>query len=61
MIRFDVLTLFPAMFEAVLGDSIIRRAREKGLLEMHFINIRDFSKTNTARWTITPTAAAAGC
>lgn len=44
MIRFDVLTLFPAMFEAVLGDSIIRRAREKGLLEMHFINIRDFSK-----------------
>ncbi|HIU48739.1 MAG TPA: tRNA (guanosine(37)-N1)-methyltransferase TrmD [Candidatus Avimonoglobus intestinipullorum] len=42
--RFDVLTLFPAMFEAVLGDSIIRRAREKGLLEMHFINIRDFSK-----------------
>ena len=44
MIRFDVLTLFPAMFEAALGDSIIRRAREKGLLEMHFINIRDFSK-----------------
>ncbi len=44
MIRFDVLTLFPAMFEAVLGDSIIHRAREKGLLEMHFINIRDFSK-----------------
>lgn len=44
MIRFDVLTLFPAMFEAVLGDSIIHRAREKDLLEMHFINIRDFSK-----------------
>lgn len=44
MMRFDVLTLFPAMFEAVLGDSIIHRAREKGLLEMHFINIRDFSK-----------------
>ena len=44
MIRFDVLTLFPSMFDAVLGDSIIHRAREKGLLEMHFIDIRDFSK-----------------
>lgn len=43
MIRFDVLTLFPSMFEAVLGDSIIGRARENGLIEMNFIDIRDFS------------------
>lgn len=41
--RFDVLTLFPEMFEAVLGDSIIGRARENGILEMNFIQIRDFS------------------
>lgn len=44
MIRFDVLTLFPEMFEAVLGGSITGRAMEKGILEMNFINIRDFSK-----------------
>lgn len=44
MIKFDVLTLFPDMFSAVLGDSIIARAAQKGLLEMNFINIRDFSK-----------------
>ncbi len=44
MIRFDVLTLFPAMLEAVLGDSIIKRARERGLIELHCIDIRDFSK-----------------
>ncbi len=44
MIRFDVLTLFPSMFEAVLGDSIIGRAREKGIIEMHFTDIRDFTK-----------------
>ena len=31
--RFDVLTLFPQMFEAVLGDSIIGRARENNILE----------------------------
>lgn len=41
--RFDVLTLFPQMFEAVLGDSIIGRARENKILEMNFIDIRDFS------------------
>lgn len=41
--RFDVLTLFPGMFEAVLGDSMIGRAREKGLVEMNFINIRDYA------------------
>ena len=41
--RFDVLTLFPQMFEAVLGDSIIGRARENDILEMNFIDIRDFS------------------
>ena len=44
MIRFDVLTLFPDMFSAVLGDSIIARAAQKGIIELNFINIRDFSK-----------------
>lgn len=44
MIRFDVLTLFPDMFRAVLGDSIINRAAEKGLIELNFIDIRDFTK-----------------
>lgn len=48
MIRFDVLTLFPQMFEAVLGESIIGRARENGLIELNFIDIRDFS-TNKHR------------
>lgn len=43
MIKFDVLTIFPDMFEAVLGESITGRARKSGLLEMNFINIRDFS------------------
>lgn len=42
--RFDVLTLFPAMFEAVLGDSMIGRARKNGLIETNFIDIRDFTE-----------------
>ncbi len=41
--RFDILTLFPEMFEAVLGDSIIGRAREKGLITLNFVQIRDFA------------------
>lgn len=41
--RFDVLTLFPDMFKAVLGDSIIGRAEANGILSFNFVNIRDFS------------------
>ncbi len=41
--RFDILTLFPEMIEAVLGDSIIGRARAKGLIEMNCVQIRDFA------------------
>lgn len=42
--RFDVLTLFPDMFRAVLGESIIGRAEKAGIIEMNFIDIRDFTK-----------------
>ena len=41
--KFDVLTLFPEMFEP-MKQSIIGRTIEKELLEINFINIRDFSK-----------------
>lgn len=42
--RFDCLTLFPDMFRAVLGDSIIKRAAEKGIVELNFVDIRDFTE-----------------
>lgn len=41
--KFDVLTLFPEMFEP-MKQSVIGRAIEKGLLEINLVNIRDFSK-----------------
>lgn len=41
--KFDVLTLFPEMFEP-MKQSVIGRAIEKGLLELNLVNIRDFSK-----------------
>jgi tRNA (guanine37-N1)-methyltransferase len=42
-LRFDILTLFPEMFSAVLGTSIPKRAAEKGLVSYHLTNIRDFA------------------
>src|SRR6202049_3838510 len=42
-LRFDILTLFPEMFDAVLGTSIPKRAAEKGLVSYHLTNFRDFA------------------
>lgn len=41
--RIDILTLFPAMFGGVFDESIVKRATEKGLVEIHIHNIRDYS------------------
>ena len=57
--RFDVLTLFPEMFE-VLNQSIIGRAKEKGLINVNLINIRDFSKDKHKKVDDTPYGGGAG-
>jgi tRNA (guanine37-N1)-methyltransferase len=41
--KIDVLTLFPAMFAGPLDESIIQRARQKGLLDLRIINLRDYT------------------
>ncbi|MCA3012177.1 MAG: tRNA (guanosine(37)-N1)-methyltransferase TrmD [Myxococcaceae bacterium] len=41
--RVEVLTLFPAMIEGYASASILGKAREKGLLEVHATDIRDFA------------------
>lgn len=43
MMRIDVLTLFPGMFEGPMGESIIGKARDKDLLEINVSNFRDYS------------------
>ena len=43
MMRVDILSLFPAMFSGPFDDSIIRRARDNGLLDIHILNPRDFA------------------
>lgn len=41
--RCDVITLFPEMVAPVLGSSILKRAQEKGLLEVQVHNLRDYT------------------
>ncbi len=47
--RIDIMTLFPEMCERVLGESIIGRSREGGLVEINCVNIRDYSKDKHRR------------
>jgi len=57
--KFDVLTLFPEMFEC-LNESILGRAIEKDLININLINIRDFSKDKHKKVDDTPYGGGAG-
>lgn len=57
--KFDVLTLFPEMFSA-LDESIIGKAKEKNLINLNLINIRDFSKDKHKKVDDTPYGGGAG-
>lgn len=41
--KVHILTLFPAMFNGPFSESMLKRAQDKGLLEISLINIRDFA------------------
>lgn len=57
--KFDVLTLFPEMFEP-LKQSIIGKAEEKELININLINIRDFSQDKHKKVDDTPYGGGAG-
>mgnify|MGYP000720141777 FL=1 len=57
--KFDVLTLFPEMFQAI-KQSILGRAEEKNLIQINLINIRDFSKDKHKKVDDTPYGGGAG-
>lgn len=42
--RFDVLTLFPEIFQGYLSQSILKLAQQRGLVEIHLWNIREWAK-----------------
>jgi len=41
--KFDVLTIFPSMFEGYFSESILKRARERGLLDVRVHDLRDWT------------------
>jgi tRNA (guanine37-N1)-methyltransferase len=43
MMKIDILTLFPNMFEGVFGESILKRAQEKNAVSINVMNFRQFS------------------
>jgi tRNA (guanine37-N1)-methyltransferase len=42
--RIDIITVLPELLESPLNYSIVKRAREKGLVEIKVLNLRDFTK-----------------
>ena len=57
--KFDILTLFPEMFDP-LKHSIINRASEANIININLINIRDFSKDKNKKVDDTPYGGGAG-
>lgn len=43
-LNFEVLTLFPGILEGPINESILKRGREKGLLNVTLRNIRDYTE-----------------
>ena len=57
--KIDILSLFPEMFES-LNQSIIGKGKEKGLIDINLVNIRDFSKNKHKQVDDTPYGGGAG-
>jgi tRNA (guanine37-N1)-methyltransferase len=58
--KIDILTIFPEMFEGPFGDSIIKRAKEKGLVEIVIHNLRDWSSDKRRTVDSSPYGGGAG-
>ena len=43
MLRFTVVTIFPQMLDSALGHSILHKAREKGLIEIDMVDLRNYT------------------
>lgn len=58
--KIDVLTLFPEVIESYIDVSIVKRARDKGLVEIVATNFRDYSDSKHGRVDDTPFGGGAG-
>jgi tRNA (guanine37-N1)-methyltransferase len=58
--HFDILTLFPDLFEGVFNESIVKRAREAGLVSIATHNIRDYATDKHSMTDDTPYGGGGG-
>lgn len=60
LMRIDVLTLFPEMFDGVFGASILGKARDKGIVELSAVNFRQYSTSKHGQVDDTPYGGGGG-
>ena len=41
--KFDIITIFPHIFDSYLGESILGRAQKQGLIEINMRDLRDYA------------------
>lgn len=58
--KFDVLTLFPEMIESYCNCSILKRAKDSGLISVNSINPRDYTEDKHKKVDDTPYGGGAG-
>ena len=58
--RFDVLTLFPELIQSHMDFSIMKRAKEDGIIEVNTINPRDYTLNKHKKVDDTPYGGGAG-
>ena len=59
-LRFDIVSIFPGMFESPFGGSIIKRACEEGLLDIRVHDLRDFTLNKHRKVDDTPFGGGVG-
>ena len=60
MLKIDILTLFPNLFDGVFQESILKRAIDDGKIEINLINFRDFTNDPHNKVDDTPYGGGAG-
>ena len=58
--KFNVLTLFPELFEQYLSQTILKRASEKDIIDFNIINIRDYARNKHSQMDDIPFGGGAG-
>lgn len=58
--RFDIISIFPEVFESYFGASIMKRAKEKGVIELALHNLRDYTTDKHKTVDDTPYGGGAG-